>query len=219
MQNRFVGKLFLGIAICLALHAFPTTAKAGYSCHLYRANIILKNGATIYGFFWFLSGGEPYRTGTEIQDFMKREQMTSLTIYRKLQTLRYPQRQIFAAVPKDIVEVRTSNIRTIEYLSSLDCLSESWTQEILSLPQKAINFLQKAPFASVEAPTYDFSVEVCLSYNKQVGKSELRRVCGENQEIESSPKLTYGEIQTRMRRRFDSLFNRGIIVIQIQGIT
>lgn len=219
MPNRFVGKLFLGLAIGLALHTFPTTAKAGYSCHLYRANIILKNGATIYGFFWFLEGSEPYTTGTEIQNFLKSGQVPTITIHRKLQTLRYPEKQIFAAVPKDIVVIQTNNIRTIEYLSSLGCLSESGTQEILSLPQKAINFLQKAPFASVETPTYDFSVEVCLSYNKQIGKSKLRRVCGKNLEIESNPKLTDGEKQTRLRRRFTSLFNRGIIVIHIQGMT
>ena len=149
--------------------------------------------------------------------------VTALTIYRKLQTIRYPKEHIFAAAREDMVEVRTSNIRTIEYLSRMDCQSENLPNEILELPQRAINLLQKAPFALVETPTSDLSYEVCLSYNKQVGKSELRRVCGKNREIESNPKLTQREEQSVyflfLKRRFDRLFNRGIIVIHVQGIT
>jgi hypothetical protein len=222
MQIRLIGKLCLALTACLALNAFSTTARAGYPCYIYRVNIILQNGSTIYGFFWIME--DPGTTGTEIHDFIKRDRWwTVLTIYRRLQTIRYPKEQVFAAAREDMVEVRTSNIRSIEYLSRMDCQSENQPDEILELPQRAINFLQKVPFALVETPTSDLSYEVCLSYNKQIGKPELRRVCGKNRQIEINPKLTDSEQQSVyflfLKRRFDSLFNRGIIVIHVQGIT
>jgi hypothetical protein len=221
MQIRLVNKLCLGLAACLALNAFSTTARASSPCYIYRANIILQNGSTIYGFFWIMDN--PGITGTEIQDFIKLNQLTALTIYRKLHTIRYPKEQVFAAAREDIVEVRTSNIRSIEYLSRMDCQTLEQTNEILEVPQRAINLLQKAPFALVETSTSDISSEVCLSYNKQVGKSELRRVCGKNRAIESNPKLTQSEEQSVyflfLKRRFDRLFKRGIIVIHVQGMT
>ena len=154
----------------------------------------MQNGSTIYGFFWIWD--DAGTTGTEIQDFLKRNQWAALTIYRKLQTIRYPKEQVFAAAREDMVEVPTGNIRTIEYLSRMDCQSENLPDVILELPQKAINLLQKAPFVLVETPTSDLSYEVCLSYNKQVGKSELRRVCGKNREIEINPKLSQREVQS-----------------------
>lgn len=222
MQPRIVSKLCLSLAACIALNAFSTTAMAGMGCHIYRVNIILQNGSTIYGFFSILSSDDPFTTGAEIQNYIKRDQWTALTIYRKLQTIRYPKEQVFAAAREDKVEVPTSNISTIEYLSRMDCQSLEWTNEIVELPQKAINLLQKAPWALVKNPIYDLSYEVCLSYNKQVGKSELHRMCGKNRDI-GNPNLTDSKQQSVymliLKRRFDRLFNRGIIVIQFQGIT
>jgi hypothetical protein len=167
---------------------------------------------------------DPGTTGTEIHDFIKRDRWwTMLTIYRRLQTIRYPKEQVFAAVREDMVEVRTSNIRSIEYLSRMDCQTLEGTNEILELPQRAINLLQKAPFALVETPTSDLSDEICLSYNKQIGKSELHRVCGKNRAMESNLKLSQSEEQSVyflfLKRRFDRLFKRGIIVIHVQGMT
>jgi hypothetical protein len=217
MQNQFRGKLCLGLAASIALNAFSTTATAGFVCHIYKANITLKNGAATYGLFNVISFDGPYSSGAEILDHMKRDQVTMLTIYRKLQTVRYPKEQILAVARTDIVEVRTSTIRTIEYLSRMECAPENVPHEILELPQEAIDLLQKTPLALVEIPTSDISSEVCLSYNRHAGKPELRRVCGKSHQIEIDPKLTDCEKQTRLRRRFDRLFNRRIIVIQYQG--
>jgi hypothetical protein len=47
-----------------------------------------------------------------------------VTISRKLQTVHYPKEHILAVDRKDIVEVRTSRIRTIEYLSGMVCALE-----------------------------------------------------------------------------------------------
>ena len=218
MQIRLNRKLCLALGACLALNALSTTARAGPECHIYRANIILQNGSTIHGFFWRLSFDDVSTTGTDIQDYFKSNQWTALTLYRKLQTVRYPKEQVFAAAREDIVEVPTSTIRTIEYLSKMDCQTNNVTNEILELPQEAINLLQKVPFALVETQVYDLNYETCLSYNKQVSKSELRRVCGKVQEIESNPKLIANERESRLKRRFDSLFKRGIIVIRSQGM-
>ena len=125
MQIRLIGKLCLGLAACLALNAFSPTVRAGVSCHIYRANIILQNGTTIYGFFRVISFDEPYTTGTEVQDFIKRNQWTTLTVHCKLQTIRYLKGHVFAATREDIVEVLASNIKTIKYLSRMACQSEN----------------------------------------------------------------------------------------------
>ena len=217
MQIRLFHKFCLDITACLALNAFLATAGAGFYCEIYRVNVILKNGASIYGFFHIISFDPPYETGTRIQDFIKSNQMTTLTIYRKLQTVRYPKGQIFAAAREDVVKVRTSDIKTIEYLSRMECQSENEPSEILSLPQRAINLLQQVPFAVVETKTGDNSSEVCLSYNRQISKPELRRVCGKGKKMEFNSKLTAQEIDVRLKQRFDGLFNMGIIVIQLTG--
>ena len=214
MQIRLVGKFCLGLAACLALHAFSTEAMASVECKIYRANIILKNRTTIFGFFEIYDLPPEYETGIQILDFIKRNQPTTLTVYRKLQTTRYPKRLVFAAAREDTVEVRTNAIRTIDYLSRMDCVLGMDPTGNPSLPQKAIDLLQKAPFAVVDTPMAETVGEVCLSYNRQVGKAELRRVCGK--ETVLNPKLTHREAEARKRRRFDGLFTRGIIAIRFE---
>jgi hypothetical protein len=216
MQIRLVGKLCLGLAACLALDAFSTDARADVLCDICRANIILKNRTTIFGFFEIYELPKQYETGTEILDFLKSSRVSKLTVYRKLQTIRYPKRLVFAAAREDTVEVLTSDIRTIDYLSKMDCVLGMEPSGHTSLPQKAIDLLQKAPFALVDIPITETMDEVCLSYSRQIGKAELRRLCGKIQEIEFNPKLTDREREARRKRRFDGLFTRGIIAIRFE---
>jgi len=218
MQFRLVVKLCLGLAACLALDAFSTDARADVVCKICRANIILKNRTTIFGFFEIYELPDQYETGREILDFLNSSRVTKLTVYRKLQTTRYPKRLGFAAAREDTVEVRTSDIRTIDYLSEMDCVLGLDPTGNPSLPQKAIDLLQKAPFALVDAQISETVNEVCLSYNRQVGKAELRRLCGKTQEIELNPKLTYREREAKKNRRFDGLFKRGIIAIRFEDM-
>lgn len=217
MQIRLARKLCLGLAACLALDAFSKTARADFECKIYKANFILKNGARIRGFVT-LNSSVAHGTGKQILDDLKSNARSyDLPVYRKLQKIRYPMGLGLAAARKDTVPVGTGDIRRIDYISSRNCLIGMEATGIPSLPQKAIDLLQRRPFALVETPTGDLQSEVCLSYNRQVGRAELRRVCGKIKKW--NPQLTDRENEARKTRRFDGLFERNIIAIQLQGVT
>ena len=190
------GGVFI-IFVLLLLIPHYTFCDVG-SCARHKVHIVFKNNDTLTCYIQLCGYHTKLKYLSEdeiLQRMKKRAILDSLTVYRKIQTINYPEANKFwgfkysAVANEDRVIINVNKILKILKLAVSRCEYGNFEEDdeylihfhhkvIEGLSQKDIDLLQKKPYSTVEIKTPgSYDLDVCLNYNKNINEEQLKNLC------------------------------------------